>query len=87
LEYVPYEIKEHHYRSCLYSIENSKWLEELTNRRLSAYPNWKQWDSTVYRHYVISGHDNYYEIIAADFTETIIPRDEAGDLLRLIHEA
>jgi hypothetical protein len=79
LEGLPYQIKTHR-RSCIYEIENSEWLKQVSEQRLRNYPEWKNWDENKYHHFVISGHDNYYDIIAADFEEQKISKDEAGDL-------
>ncbi len=85
LEGLPYQIKEHR-RSCIYEIENSEWLKQVSEQRLRNYPEWKNWDKRKYRHFVVSGHDNYYDIIATDFEEQKIPEDEAGELVKLIRE-
>lgn len=87
LEWHGYKIAEHKHHSEIFKIENSKWLSELTERRLAMYPNWKHWDAREYFHYVVSGHDNYYDIIATGFEESIIPESEAGELAVLIQEA
>lgn len=80
-----YHVQEHDYRSYIYRVKNSEWLQQEYNRRLTASPDWKQWDNNTYNHYVVSGHDNYYDIIAVDFTETTISFDGAGDLLRVLN--
>ena len=82
-----YNVKEHDYRSYVYRVENSEWLHHEENRRSIASPDRKQWDTNTYNHYVVPGHDNHYDIIAADFTETTIPFESAGDLLRVIDGA
>lgn len=87
LEFIPYEIKEHKYHSCIYAINDSQWLTQMTAQRLRNYPDWKSWDTREYLHYVISGHDNYYDIIATEFHEQILAENEAGELARLIYEA
>jgi hypothetical protein len=85
-EYLPYEHKEHH-RTCIYEIVDSEWLRQKSERRSKSYPDWKKWDGKVYRHYLVGGHDNDYEIIAASFEEQVISRSEAGELARLCDEA
>ena len=86
LEWHGYEIAEHKYHSSILSIQNSKWLSQLTEQRLHAYPNWKRWDTREYLHYVVSGHDNYYELIATGFEESIVSQAHAGELAYLIDQ-
>lgn len=86
LEGFPYQIKEHR-RSCIYEVENSSWLEQVNEERLKNYSKWKSWDERKYKHFVVSGHDNYYDIVATEFEEQKIPEDEAGELVKLIREA
>ena len=85
-EYLLYEYEAHH-RSCIYEIEGSAWLKQESEMRSKCYPRWREWDSRLYRHYVVRGHDNYFEIIAASFEERVVSRSEAGELARLIDEA
>lgn len=85
-EIMPYEIHSAE-RSCIYEIENSQWLNAVSAERLKNYPRWRDWDKNIYRHYVVKGHDNYVEIIAASFYESTLPYNEAGELRRLIGEA
>jgi hypothetical protein len=85
-EYLPYEYEANH-RSCIYKIEDSLWLKNETEQRSKSYPEWREWDSRLYHHYVVSGHDNYVEVIAASFEEQVMSRSEAGELARLIDEA
>ena len=87
LEFIPYKIKENNYHSCILEIENSSWLKQVSEQRIKYYPNWQKWDKRNYRHFVIEGHDNYYDIIAVGYKEEIIPYSEAGELKRLIDEA
>lgn len=68
MESTPYKYKEH-LRSCIYEIENSLWLDELSKMRVAYYPEWKDWDKRIYKHFLVTGHDNYYEIIATGFDE------------------
>lgn len=85
-EFLPYEIHEHNHPSNICTVENSKWLKEMCSQRLAYYPEWKNWDIREYSHYVISGHDNYYEIIAAGFDEQTVPQEIAGEFVRLIYD-
>ena len=85
-EYFPYKIVLDS-RSCIYEVKNSRWLSGASAEYLKLYPECKGLKECKFHHYVIKGHDNYYEIIAAGFDETIVPRNEAGELVRLIDEA
>ena len=85
IEYLPYEIKEFS-RSSIYEVIDSKWLKESTERRLEYYPQWKTWDKKTYRHFVVSGHDNYVEIIAESFTEEIVLIERAKEILPLLYQ-
>lgn len=84
-EFLPYEIKDNK-RSCIYEVIESDWVEQVTRQRLLEYPKWHDWNETVYKHFVVSGHDNYYDIIASSFEEVVVPKNEAGDLIFLIEE-
>jgi hypothetical protein len=86
-DYHPYEVKEHRYHSNIYEVENSRWLKQAGEQRADYYPGRRDRDSTTYHHYLVHGHDNFYEILAAGFTESVVQRGEAGDLVRLIEEA
>jgi hypothetical protein len=85
-EYMPYKIALDSH-SCIYEIEHSRWLNEASVEYLKLYPEWRGQDNKSFHHYIVKGHDNYIEIIAAGFDETIVPYDEAGGLRRLIDEA
>jgi hypothetical protein len=85
-EFTPYKTNSAE-RSCIYEIENSTWLNDLSAERLENYPRWREWDKDTYHHYMVIGHDNYIEIIAASFTESMLSYNEAGELRRLIDEA
>jgi hypothetical protein len=87
LECLPYRAQEHNYRSYIYRVEGSAWLEQVSEQRQACYPEWKRWDGREYLHYVVSGHDNYYDVIAAGYNAQIIPEGEAGEMVRLIREA
>ena len=86
LEFLPYKIKEHKCHSKIFAIEDSQWLKQMSEQRLRNYPDWKSRDNQEYRHYVVSGHDNYYDVIATGFDEQIIPESEAGEMVKLIYE-
>lgn len=83
---MPYTVKEHR-RSCIYEIENSKWRDEVFRQHSVYYPHWQKSNDRIYKHFVVSGHDNYYEILATRFEEHTIPERKAGDLIRLIRGA
>ncbi len=86
-EYLPYRIGRGQTRSNIFEIEFSTWLKQASEQRERCYPNWRDWDKKDYHHYIVQGHDNYYEILAAGYTERQIPYDEAGELKRLVDEA
>ena len=86
-EHLLYQVKQGLSRSDIYKIEDSTWLRQASEQRLRDYPNWRNWDAKEYCHYVVQGHDNYYELLASGFTEKRIPYEEAGELRRLIDEA
>ena len=84
-EVLPYRLG-HGYEpphSGIYKVENSTWLQQVSEQRAADYPNWRNWDAKEYFHFVVQGHDNYYEIIAAGFSEKQLPYEEAGELKRL----
>lgn len=73
-EYMPYRIKGKMPHSCIFEIQTSIWLDEASEQRVKSYPNWRKWDRRTYHHYVVDGHDNYYEILASGFSEGRVPR-------------
>jgi hypothetical protein len=70
-EFLPYEYAAHH-RSCIYEAVDSKWLEQERQLRSQNYPDWLSWDRKEYQHYIVSGHDNFVEVIASSFEEEIV---------------
>jgi hypothetical protein len=82
-EYLPYRLKQKGSHSDIYEIENSTWLKQASEQRARSYPNWQSWDKKIYHHYVVQGHDNYYELLAAGYTEKKVPYHEAGELTNL----
>lgn len=74
-------------RSSVLEVKNSAWLREASAERQKNYPRWREWDVRTYHHYVVTGHDNYFEIIAAGFAEQTLSRAAAGELARLIDES
>ena len=87
VEWHGYDIASTNSRSSILSIENSGWLSQLTEQRRKLYPNWNVRNADEYLHYVVSGHDNYYEIIATGFEETTVSLADAGELAYLIDQA
>ena len=85
-EHLTYQVNQGSSRSDIYKIENSTWLRQASQRRATDYPNWRDWDEKEYCHFVVQGHDNYYEIIATGYSEKQIPYEEAGELKRLVDE-
>ena len=86
-EYLPYKLREGLSCSDIFEVENSTWLKQASRERAKSYPNWRNWDKKVYHHYVVQGHDNYYEILATGYTERQISYAEAGELKRLVDKA
>jgi hypothetical protein len=82
-EYLPYQVEQRPPPSGVYRIENSTWPPQACEQRLKNYPEWRSWDDRKYVHYIVHGHDNYYEILASGFTEKKLPYHEAGELKRL----
>lgn len=72
LEFLSYEIKEDKH-SAIFEVINSNWLKESSQFRLKYYPEWKNWDEKIYRHFVVQGHDKFVEILAESYeVETIL---------------
>lgn len=86
-EYLPYKIGPEQTRSHIFEIVGSIWLKQASEQRERSYPNWREWDEKTYHHYVLQGHDNYYEILAASYAERQIRSEEAGEFKRLVDEA
>jgi hypothetical protein len=83
LENFPYRVEEHR-QSCIYEVENSAWLKQVSEQRLGNYPEWRTWDERKYKHFVVSGHDNYFDIVATDFDEQLVLNVEAGGMKGLL---
>jgi len=90
-EFLPYKIYGGKAHSYILKVENSTWLRKLIDEKREVYPSdihiGFSWDKKEYVHFVVQGHDAYIDIIATEFNIEIIPRDRAGDLVRLIDEA
>lgn len=52
------------FNSCYWIIDDSSWLKELTLERESYFSDWKQYDKTEYKHYIIQSNKHYIEVIA-----------------------
>lgn len=84
VEFLPYQINATG-TSPLYEVIDSSYLGEATAWRSRVYPEWKNWDTKAYRHFVVSGHDTYVEIIAKSFREDRIPIAEAAESMPLFY--
>jgi hypothetical protein len=87
-EYVPYPIPENARRGYMLQILNSEFTKEHSAYRQRFYSHIPA-DTTLRNHYVFCGHDIYYEIFAAGFTETVISQSAITDekFLALIRSA
>ncbi len=65
--YDIYPKEDFKYHSSIFIVENSRWLKEMIEKRERYYNNHTKWKDKKYKHYVIKGHDNYFEIIAEDY--------------------
>ncbi|MEO6393222.1 MAG: hypothetical protein ABIP75_15335 [Pyrinomonadaceae bacterium] len=84
---MPYRVVGPPQKSAIYVVQNSTWLNEVNLQSDRHYPESRNRDTSTAQHFVVCGHDNYYDIIATGFDETLIPEAEAGDLIRLIEDA
>jgi hypothetical protein len=80
VEFLPYDLVMTG-TSPLFEVVDSAYLREVDKWRQTAYPEWKTWDASVYRHFLVSGHDSYVEVIAKDFREDRIPIEEAREIM------
>lgn len=80
VEFLPYQTNPTG-TSPLYEVINSSYLRESNGWRLHVYPEWRNWDSTPYRHFVISGHDTYVEVIAESFREERVSIDDVREMM------
>jgi hypothetical protein len=85
VEFLPYEIESRD-RSSVYEVIDSGYLKQASEQRLRHYPEWKNWDTNVYRHFVISGHDIYVEVIAESFHEERVAIGDAAEILPLLYQ-
>ncbi|PWJ31141.1 hypothetical protein BC781_1251 [Sediminitomix flava] len=78
---------EYLYPSSIYIIKNSEWFKDVFNIRNEYYSDsWTKWKDKNYKHYLVKGHDNYFEIIAEDFEVKKIDKAQAGKYAVLIEE-
>ena len=83
-EFLPYRLAEHNQHSYILTIPDSDMVREHVAYRKSAYPQWPSRPTPT--HFVVVGADVYHEILAASYTESIIPKQEVSDerLFRLL---
>lgn len=74
------------YKSSIYIVENSLWLKDMMEKRENYYGNWTKWKDNKYYHYHIEGHDNYFDIIAEDYSIEKIMKNENHYYNRLWNE-
>lgn len=75
------------FKSSIFIVENSVWLKEVLAIRNKYYSdNWTGWKDRTYKHYLVSSHDNYFEIIATDYRVERIDKTAAGKYAYLIKE-
>ena len=74
--YDIYSEKEWKYKSSICIVENSIWLNEMILKRAKSDTFWLKKDKKIYKHFHFSGHDNYFDIIAEEYTvEKILKKD------------
>ena len=71
-EFIPYRIPEHPGHSFILRIPDSEFLRDHVAYRQQHYPSGPA-ASLDRRHFVVIGHDIYFDILAADFSEETIP--------------
>jgi hypothetical protein len=86
-EFVPYQRTPTHHSSLL-CILDSDLIQEHIAYRQRHYPSSVR-DTLRLRHYIVSGHDFYLDILATGFTEATIPHSQIADerLLQFIRNA
>lgn len=57
----------------LVKVLGAQWYVDKVRDRVAMYSNWQAWDKRVYFHYLLSGHDNYIQIIASGFKFEVTP--------------
>lgn len=85
IEFSPYESRHVAPPSQIYEVSDSLFLKQSTELRQRYYPEWKNWDTSVYRHFVISGHDAFVEVIAKGYLEERVQINEVKYLLPLLY--
>lgn len=86
-EFPPYEFESPIPHSSIFNLRNSRWLGPAIQERLRVYPRRANSSPLLYHHYLVLGHDNYYEIIATGFKEEKIFEPSDAELNRLIEDA
>lgn len=74
--YEIYPKEEWKFKSSICIVENSIWLDEMIMKRAKIYTEWLNWDKRTYKHFHFSGHDNYFDIIAENYTVEKILKTE-----------
>ncbi len=70
---------EYQFKSSIFVVENSSWLNDVFNLRNKYYSdNYTGWKDIEYKHFLVKGHDNYFEIIAQDYKVNKVKRRKAG---------
>ncbi len=74
--YDIYPKEDYKYRSSIFIVQNSQWLKEMIEKRAAYYDNWTGWKDKEYKHYLIRGHDNYFEIIAEKYSIETVKKEK-----------
>lgn len=63
LQYYPNR-EDDDFNSCYWIINDSSWLKKLIMERESHFSDWRDYDRSEYKHYIIQSNQYYIEIIA-----------------------
>jgi hypothetical protein len=63
LQYYPNR-EDDDFNSCYWIINDSSWLKKLIMERESYFSDWRDYDRSEYKHYIIQSNQYYIEIIA-----------------------
>jgi len=74
------------FKSSIYIVENSKWLDEVIGIRSKYYDNWTKWKDKEYKHYLVRGHDNYFEIVAENYVVEKVDKKDFDRYVELLTE-
>lgn len=75
--------EEYQFKSSIFKVEHSVWLPKMIQERRSYYPEWKGYKNRTFHHYHIKGHDNYFDVIAEDYTAEKLPKTNTSHYKRL----